>query len=86
MESLRRRHQALRDKANQRRNARPEEFQAGDQVKVWVPKQKRFAEPGTVDLPIPGDDMTPRSYKIVLDNGRVKHVAAAWLVRAAAEE
>ena len=86
IQALRKRHQELRDKAVQRQNARPEEFQVGDQVKIWNPRQKRFSEPAMVDSPIKGDDMTPKSYKVIIDNGRVRHVAAAWMVLAAAQE
>ena len=83
---MRKRHQELRDKAVHRHNARPDKFQVGDSVKIWNPKQKRYSEPAVIDSPIAGDDMMPRSYKVILDNGRVRHVAAAWLLRAAAEE
>ena len=86
VQALRRRHQELKDKAVQRQNARPEEFQVGDQVLVWSPRQKRFTEPGVIDSPMWGDNLVARSYKIIMESGRVRHVAAALIVRAATQQ
>ena len=53
---------------------------------IWNPRQKRFSEPAVVDSPMRGDDLAPRSYKVIMESGQVRHVAAAWMVRAAAQE
>ena len=86
IERLRTRHAEMRDKALQRHNARPLTFQPGEQVKIWDHKQKRYAEPAVINSPIAGDDGYPRSYKVVTEAGRLKHVTAAWIVKAAAEQ
>ena len=86
VQALRRQHQELRDKAVQRQNARPEEFQVGDHVLIKSPCQKRFSEPGVVDSPMRGDDLAPWSYKVIMESGLKRHVAAAWIVRATAQQ
>ena len=83
---LRARHAEMRDKALQRHNARPLTFQPGEHVKIWDHKQKRYAEPAVIDSPIAGDDGFPRSYKVVTEAGRLRHVTASWIVKAAAEQ
>ena len=55
-------------------------------MKVWDQKQKRFSDEATIDSPMPSDDGAARSYKIITDAGRLRHVTAAWLVKAAAEQ
>ena len=85
IERLRTRHAKLRDKALARHNTRPLIFYPGDPVKIWDLRRKQYAEPATVNSPILGDDGYPRSYKVLTEAGRLKHVTAAWLVKRAAE-
>lgn len=85
MDRLRARHAELRDRALIRHNARPLNFYPDDHVKIWDHRQKRYSEPATVDSPIPGDDDYPRSYKVLTEAGWLRHVTAAWLVKAAAK-
>ena len=86
IDRLRARHAELRDKALARQNVRPLTFYPGDQVKIWDHKQKRYSEPAMVDSPMPGDDGHPRSYKVLTETGWLRHVTAAWLVKAAAAD
>ena len=83
---LRARHAEMRDRALERHNARPDTFEPGENVKIWDNKQKKYSEPAVVDSPILGDDDFPRSYKVVTESGRLRHVTASWITRAAAEQ
>ena len=86
IENLRARHAELKDRALRRHNARPTQFLPGERVRVWDQKQKRFSDEATIDSPMPSDDGASRSYKIITDAGRLRHVTAAWLVKVAAEQ
>ena len=77
-------HSRAKAKALARTNASPEQFMPGDQVKVWDTRTRTYGSRGTVDSPVPGDDMVARSYKVLLSDGRLRHVHASWMVRAAA--
>ena len=84
-DKLRTRQAEPRDKALKRHNTRPLTFYPGKHVKIWDHKQRRYAEPAVIDSPILGDDGYPRSYKVITEAGRLRHVTAAWIVKAAAE-
>ena len=84
VEQMKARLDRLRAKSLKRANARSVTFQPGDPVKVWDHRDRRYSIEATVDSPIIGDDLVPRSYKVVTSDGRMRHVTAAWLVPAAA--
>ena len=60
-------------------------FQPGDPVKVWDHVSRRYTIEAVIDSPIIGDDLVPRSYKVVTSDGKMRHVTSAWVVPAAAE-
>ena len=76
----------IRAKALSRRNVRPTTFQSGDHVKIWNHRVKRYDTPAIVDSAVAGDDTLCRSYKVIGEDGRLRHVTGAWLVPAEAQQ
>ena len=85
VEQMRARLNKLRAKSLRRSNVRTLHFQPGDPVKVWDHVSRRYSIEAVIDSPIIGDDLVPRSYKVVTSDGKMRHVTSAWLVPAAAE-
>ena len=75
----------LRAKSLKRSNVRNLHFQPGDPVKVWDHVSRRYSIEAVIDSPIIGDDLVPRSYKVVTSDGKMRHVTSAWVVPAAAD-
>ena len=82
LQALKIRHQKMKDKALKRHNTRPEEFAPGQQVLLYQPKAKRYSLPAIIDSPIIGDDNFPRSYKVITEDGLLRHYQARWIISA----
>ena len=55
-------------------------FKIGDKVRVWNIKSKKYDEEATVtDLEV-GDDGRARSYIVLYNDGRQKHLHGNWLL------
>ena len=76
----------IRSRALKRQNIRPTSFQPGDQVRMWNHRSKRYDSAATIHSPVTGDDTIARSYKIIGEDGRMRHVTSSWLVPAQAEQ
>ena len=75
----------LRAKSLKRSNMRNLQFWPSQDVKIWDHVSRRYTIEAVVDSPIMGDDSVPRSYKVITNDGRMRHVTAAWVVPAAAD-
>ena len=85
VEQMRARLNKLRAKSLKRSNVRNLHFQPGDPFKVWNHVSRRYSIEAVIDSPIIGDDLVPRSYKVVTSDGKMRHVTSAWVVPAAAD-
>merc|ERR1711867_319656 len=83
-EQIRVRLNKLRAKSLKRSSVRNLQFYHGQEVKVWDHVSRRYTIEEVVDSPILGDDSVPRSYKVITNDGRMRHVTAAWIVPGAA--
>ena len=86
LSALRLRHKHLKDWALKRCNARPELFEPGQKVLLYAPRFKRYNIPAVFYCPILGDDDILRSYRVITEDGVMRHYQAHWLITARAAE
>ena len=72
-----------RSKATSRRKrARQEVFQPGQSVLCWDHRARQYSEPATVESSVTSDDGAPRSYCVITEAGRLRHLCSSWLIPA----
>ena len=82
LQALKTRHQKMNDKALKRRNTRPDDFAPGQEVLLYQPRAKRYSLLAIIDSPIIGDDGFPRSYRVITEDGLLRHYQARWIISA----
>ena len=79
-QALKIQHQRMKDKTLKCRNARTDDFAPGQEVLLYQPKAKRYSLPAIIDSPIISDDGFPRSYKVIMEDGLLRHYQAHWII------